>query len=90
MKCQECGHNIGIEEAIPKSVIRKLLSDLIDKADNTEDKLKTLDLLAKLEGYTGAGMKRDPKKIGVFIVQESTLKLNKAPAVEDEPEQSPT
>ncbi len=88
MNCPKCGEEIGIDDAVPKGVIRKMLQDEIDRADTTEDKLRGIDLLSKLEGYTGPGLKRDPKKIGVFIVQESTLRKGPGKNVEGEPPKS--
>lgn len=73
-----------MEEAVPKSIIRKMINDQIEEAESSEDKLRAIDLLSKLEGYTGPGLKRDPKKIGVFIVQESTLRKGPGKNVEGE------
>ena len=74
MICPKCGELIGMEEAVPKSVIRKMLTEEIDRAESTEDRLRAIDLLSKLEQYTGSNLKRDPKKMGVFIVQQSMVK----------------
>jgi hypothetical protein len=60
-----------MEDSVPKSMIRKWLNDIIEQTEDDEAKLRALDQLSKLEQYTGAGMKKDPKKIGVFIVQNS-------------------
>lgn len=87
MKCPQCGYEQGMDEAVPKSVIRKMLSQAVEEADTTEDKCRALDLLSKLEGYTGPGMKKDPKKMGVFIVQSSSLLVKKKP---DEPAPGPS
>jgi len=71
------------DEAVPKSYIRRMFKEVIDSPDaSTEDRLRALDLLSKLEGYTGqAGTsKRDEMRVGVMIVQTSKLPENGARA----------
>lgn len=71
MKCENCGHEMGDGESIPKSVQRKRLNELYESIEDADVKLKILSELNRLEQYTGANMKRDQKKLGVFIVQNS-------------------
>ena len=82
MNCPHCGKEWASDEAVPKAIIRQLLTESIAAADSTEDKCRAIDLLSKLEGYTGPGMKKDQRKVGVFIVQHSSIgpKLGSPPA----------
>jgi hypothetical protein len=74
MKCPNCSHELGMEDSIPKSIIRKWLNDMIETTSDDDVKIKALAELNRLEQYTGTNVKKDLKKVGVFIVQESMLK----------------
>ena len=65
------------DEVVPKSEIRKVFKSILDNPDvEIEMRLRAGDLLAKLEGYVGPNQQKlDKLKIGVAIVQASTLKI---------------
>ena len=84
MKCEACGHEMGDGESIPKSVQRKRLNELYESIDDADVKLKVLAELNRLEQYTGTNVKKDLKKIGVYIVQESMLQKGPGKNVEGE------
>ena len=84
MNCPHCGKEWASDEAVPKAIIRKLLNECIEAADSTEDKVRAIDLLSKLEGFTGPGLKKDQRKVGVFIVQHSSVP-GKGPKLEAPP-----
>lgn len=72
MLCPKCAHEWS-EEAVPKAYIRKMLNDMMDGAPDDETRLRASDLLARLEGYTGANAKKDVKQIGVVILHHSKI-----------------
>jgi hypothetical protein len=74
VNCPHCGKEIASDEAVPKAYLRKILNGVIDNAENTDDKLRAVDLLSRLEQYTGSGIKGDQRKLGVQIVQHSMVK----------------
>ena len=73
MKCPNCSHEFGMEESVPKSIIRKWLNDMIETATDDDVKIKALAELNRLEQYTGTNVKKEIRKSGVHIVQESML-----------------
>lgn len=73
MKC-ECGKEIGIEDAIPKSVLRKWLHEICANAVDMELRLKAISLLAEIEQYKGANAAKGEKPLGVEVVQHSQVR----------------
>lgn len=65
------------DDQVPKSHIRKVFKDILDNPDvDIEMRLRAGDLLSKLEGYVGPNQgKLDELKIGVNIIQASSLKI---------------
>jgi len=73
MLCPKCQHEWS-EDSVPKAYIRKVLNDIMDNAESTEDRLRASDQLAKLEQYTGTNAKKEERKIGVTILHHSKIK----------------
>jgi len=73
------------EDAVPKSFIRKKLLELVDLSESSDEKVKVLEALSKLEGYVGPGSQgshRKDMKAAVQIVQTSkyTMERPKVPS----------
>jgi hypothetical protein len=55
-------------------MIRKVLNDIMDTAQDDDTRIRAASELSRLENYTGVNAKKDERKIGVTILHHSKIK----------------